>query len=56
MPSCLRRDAGAKALAHLRGYLATLREQGLALLTALALVCAGQPSILCCPILLPAAL
>ncbi len=43
VPSCFRSDAGAEAFACLRGYLATLRKQGQALLTALEAVFAGQP-------------
>lgn len=40
---CFRSDAGADAFAYLRGYLATLRKQGHALLAALETVFAGQP-------------
>jgi transposase len=40
---CFRSDAGADAFARLRGYLATLRKQGQALLAALETVFAGQP-------------
>lgn len=40
---CFRSDAGADAFACLRGYLATLRKQGQALLAALQTVFAGQP-------------
>lgn len=40
---CFRSDAGAAAFARLRGYLATLRKQGHALLSALETVFAGQP-------------
>jgi transposase len=40
---CFRSDAGAEAFASLRGYLATLRKQGQALLAALETVFAGQP-------------
>jgi len=40
---CFRSDAGADACACLRGYLATLRKQGQALLAALETVFAGQP-------------
>jgi transposase len=40
---CFRSDTGAAAFACLRGYLATLRKQGHALLTALETVFAGQP-------------
>ena len=40
---CFRSDAGAAAFARLRGYLATLRKQGQALLAALETVFAGQP-------------
>jgi transposase len=40
---CFRSDAGADAFACLRGYLATLRKQGQALLAALETVFAGQP-------------
>jgi transposase len=40
---CFRSDPGADAFASLRGYLATLRKQGQALLAALQTVFAGQP-------------
>jgi transposase len=40
---CFRSDAGAEAFARLRSYLATLRKQGQALLTALETVFTGQP-------------
>jgi transposase len=40
---CFRSDAGAAAFACLRGYLATLRKQGHALLAALETVFTGQP-------------
>jgi transposase len=40
---CFRSDAGAAAFARLRGYLATLRKQGQALLAALEMVVAGRP-------------
>ena len=40
---CFRSDAGANAFARLRGYLATLRKQGQALLAALETVFTGQP-------------
>jgi transposase len=40
---CFRSDAGADAFACLRGYLATLRKQGQALLAALQTVFTGQP-------------
>jgi transposase len=40
---CFRSDAGADAFACLRGYLATLRKQGQALLAALETVFAGHP-------------
>lgn len=40
---CFRSDAGAEAFARLRGYLATLRKQGQALLAALETVFASQP-------------
>jgi transposase len=40
---CFRSDGGADAYATIRGYLATLRKQGQALLTALTTVFAGQP-------------
>jgi transposase len=39
---CFRSDAGADAFACLRGYLATLRKQGQALLAALESVFTGQ--------------
>ncbi len=38
-----RSDRGADAFACLRGYLSTLRKQGVALLAALETVVAGQP-------------
>jgi transposase len=40
---CFRSDRGADAYATSRGYLATLRKQGQALLAALSTVFAGQP-------------
>jgi transposase len=40
---CFRSERGAAAYATIRGYLATLRKQGQALLTALDTVFAGQP-------------
>lgn len=40
---CFRSDPGAVAYARIRGYLATLRKQGRALLAALETVFAGQP-------------
>ena len=40
---CFRSEPGAVAYARLRGYLATLRKQGRALLAALETVFAGQP-------------
>jgi transposase len=40
---CFRSDPGAVAYARLRGYLATLRKQGRALLAALEAVFTGQP-------------
>jgi transposase len=40
---CFRSDAQTEAFASLRGYLATLRKQGQALLAALETVFAGQP-------------
>jgi transposase len=40
---CFRSDAGCEAFACLRGYLATLRKQGQALLAALEAVFTGQP-------------
>jgi transposase len=40
---CFRSDGGAHAFACLRGYLSTLRKQGVALLAALETVVAGQP-------------
>ena len=36
-------DAGAAAFARIRGYLSTLRKQGMALLAARETVCAGRP-------------
>jgi transposase len=41
--NCFRSDTGATAFARLRGYLATLRKQGQALLAALETVVAGRP-------------
>jgi transposase len=40
---CFRSDRGADAYATIRGYLATLRKQGQALLAALTMVFTGQP-------------
>jgi len=40
---CFRSDHGADTFACLRGYLSTLRKQGVALLAALETVAAGQP-------------
>jgi transposase len=40
---CFRSDWGADAFACLRGYLSTLRKQGVALLAALETVVAGHP-------------
>jgi transposase len=40
---CFRSDRGAAAYATIRGYLATLRKQGQALLAALETLFAGQP-------------
>jgi transposase len=40
---CFRSDRGADAFACLRGYLSTLRKQGVALLAALEMVVAGRP-------------
>ena len=40
---CFRSDGGADAFARLRSYLSTLRKQGVALLTALETLAAGQP-------------
>ncbi len=40
---CFRSDGGAAAFACLRGYLSTLRKQGVALLAALETVVAGRP-------------
>jgi transposase len=40
---CFRSDWGAEAFACLRGYLSTLRKQGVALLAALETVVAGHP-------------
>ena len=40
---CFRSDWGADAFASIRGYLSTLSKQGLALLSALETVVAGQP-------------
>ena len=36
-------ETGAEAFARLRGYLSTLRKQGVALLAALQTVVVGQP-------------
>jgi transposase len=41
--NCFRSDAGADAFARIRGYLATMRKQGQALLAALETVVAGRP-------------
>ncbi|HKS70520.1 MAG TPA: IS66 family transposase, partial [Ktedonobacterales bacterium] len=35
--------SGADAFARIRGYLSTLRKQGVALLAALETVCSGHP-------------
>jgi transposase len=40
---CFRSARGAAAFACLRGYLSTLRKQGIALLAALEALVAGQP-------------
>ncbi len=40
---CFRSDDGAAAFVRLRGYLSSLRKQGVALLAALETVIAGQP-------------
>jgi transposase len=40
---CFRSDRGAEAFACLRGYLSTLRKQGVALLAALQTVVVGRP-------------
>ncbi len=40
---CFRSDHGAEAFARLRGYLSTLRKQGVALLAALETVVSGRP-------------
>ncbi len=40
---CFRSDGGAEAFARLRGYLSSLRKQGVALLAALETVITGQP-------------
>jgi transposase len=42
---CFRSDWGADAYATIRGYLATLRKQGQALLAALDTLFAGQPLV-----------
>lgn len=44
---CFPSNAEAEAFASLRGYLATLRKQGQALLAALETVFAGQPPLSC---------
>ena len=41
--SCFRSWAGAQAFARIRGYLSTLRKQGLPLLSALQATLLGQP-------------
>jgi transposase len=41
--NCFRSDTGAAAFARIRGYLATMRKQGQALLAALETVVAGRP-------------
>ncbi len=41
--SCFRSDHGADAFARLRGYLSTLRKQGVALLAALQTIVSGRP-------------
>jgi transposase len=41
--NCFRSDGGAAAFARIRGYLATMRKQGQALLAALQTVVAGRP-------------
>jgi transposase len=41
--NCFRSDGGAAAFARIRGYLATMRKQGHALLAALETVVAGRP-------------
>jgi len=38
-----RSTSGADAFARIRGYLSTLRKQGMALLAALQALCAGHP-------------
>ena len=38
-----RSEAGAEAFCRIRGYLSTLRKQGIHLLTALELALAGHP-------------
>jgi len=38
-----RADSGSEAFARIRGYCASLRKQGVALLTALQTVFSGQP-------------
>lgn len=40
---CFRSSAGAAAFAQIRGYLSTLRKQGVALLAALEMTFVGQP-------------
>ena len=40
---CFRSEAGARFFCRLRGYIATLRKQGLPLLPALQSVFSGQP-------------
>src|SRR5262249_9139417 len=43
MAGPLREDAGSEAFARIRGYCASLRKQGVALLAALQSVFSGQP-------------
>jgi transposase len=40
---CFRAEEGARAFCRIRSYVSTLRKQGMQLLTALELTCAGHP-------------
>ena len=40
---CFRAEEGARAFCRIRSYVSTLRKQGMSLLTALELTCAGHP-------------
>ncbi len=43
--SCIRSAAGAHAFCHIRGYLSTLRKQGMAVVTALELALLSHPML-----------